>query len=116
MLTFGRRAFLAGLLPVTLLAFVLPCRADDGWSSWATAEGGPVAYRWRSVFNSYSGEHKEIQFRNSGSAQVSFTWTASSDNAKYADTFGMVLGASETSQIKTFQLKGDVTSVAVKTG
>lgn len=113
--TFGRRVFLAGLLPVTLLAIVLPSRADAGWNGWATAEGGPIAFRWRSVTNPYAGEHKEIQFRNSSSAQVSFTWTALSDNAKYADKFGIVLGASEISQIQTFQLQGDISSVAVKT-
>jgi hypothetical protein len=68
--------------------------------------------RWRSVFNGCAEEHKEIQFRNRSNDTVSFNWTAWSDNGKGSDGSSIALQPNDISDMHSFQLKGDITSVS----
>lgn len=98
-----------------LLLLILPStasRAADTWSGWTSTAPANAEYRWRSVFNPYGGEHKEIQFRNRSNETLAFNWSAWSDNGKGSDGSSIALQPNGISDTHSFQLKGDITSVS----
>jgi hypothetical protein len=107
-----RRSF---LWLVFSLAFVITATmavASDTWSGWTSTAPANAEYRWRSVFNPYGGEHKEIQFRNRSNDTLAFNWIAWSDNGKGSDGSSIALQPNSISDTHSFQLNGDITSVS----
>ena len=86
--------------------------AADTWSGWTSTAPANAEYRWRSVFSAYGGEHKEIQFRNRSNETLAFNWTAWSDNGKGSDGSFIALQPNGISDTRSFQLKGDISSVS----
>jgi hypothetical protein len=95
------------LVVATTIAF-----ASETWSGWISTAPANAEYRWRSVFNGFSGEHKEIQFRNRSNDTLAFNWTAWSDSGKGSDGSSIALQPNGISDTHSFQLKGDITSVS----
>jgi hypothetical protein len=107
-----RRSFVWLTVGLFLLIYSNMAVASETWSGWTSTAPANAEYRWRSVFNGYVGEHKEIQFRNRSNEALAFNWTAWSDNGKGSDGSSIALQPNSISDTRSFQLKGDITSVS----
>lgn len=107
-----RRSFVWLSFSLLLAAPAKTAIASDAWSGWISTAPANAEYRWRSVFNGYAGENKEIQFRNRSNETLAFRWTAWSESGKGTDGSSIALQSNGISETHSFRLKGDITSVS----